>query len=277
MKTIVTHISPDLDAIASSWLIKRYLPEWESAEHAFVPAGETYEGKPADIDPDIIHVDTGMGKFDHHQLRERTSATKRVFDYLAEEGYVKEKDLEAIERMVTFITEIDNFGEVHFPDPTNIRYAFCIHEFIYPLRSQFTSDTELMSVVMLILDSILYTEKNNLRAEEEIKEGVIMKTHWGQTLLMETKNEAAVKYALKKGFEMVVRRDPETATIRIKTQPNKKYDLTSLHTVIVKADPKATWFLHASKNMLLNGSTKNPNSIPSNLTLHRLIEILKEI
>lgn len=277
MKTIVTHISPDLDAIASTWLIKRYLPDWESAEHAFVPAGETYEGKAADIDPDIIHVDTGMGKFDHHQLSERTSATKRVFDYLAGEGYIKEKDLDALEHMVAFITEIDNFGEVHFPDPTNIRYTFCLHEFIYPLRSSFSSDKELMYMVMLIIDSILFTEKNNLRAEEEIKEGVVMSTAWGKSLVMETKNEAAVKYALKKGFEMVVRRDPESATIRIKTQPNKKYDLTPLHKKIVKADPKATWFLHASKNMLLNGSSKNPNSVPSSLTLHGLIEILKEI
>ncbi len=277
MKTIVTHISPDLDAIASSWLLKRYLPEWDSAEHAFVPAGETYEGKAPDVDPEILHVDTGMGRFDHHQLSERSSATKRVFDYLSEEGYIKEKDLEALEQMVTFITDIDNFGEVHFPDPTDVRYTFCLHEFIYPLRSKCSSDTELMSLVMLILDSILYTEKNNLRAEDEIKEGVVLSTHWGKTLVMETKNEAAVKYALKKGFEMVVRRDPETSTIRIKTQPSKKYDLTSLHTQIVKVDPDATWFLHASKNMLLNGSTKNPNSRPSSLSLHRLIEILKEI
>ncbi|CAN5225009.1 hypothetical protein BH09PAT2_BH09PAT2_01180 [soil metagenome] len=277
MKTIVTHISPDLDAIASTWLILRYLPEWGNADHAFVPAGETYEKKPADLDPDVIHVDTGMGKFDHHQLTERTSATKRVFDYLAEEGFVKERDLEALEHMVLFITEIDNFGEVHFPDPTNIRYMFCLHEFIYPLRSKFTSDKELMYMVMLILDSVLYTQKNNLRADEEIKEGAILKTKWGKTLVMETKNEAAVKHALKKGYEMVIRRDPDTSTLRIKTQPNDKYDLTPLYEKIKIEDPKATWFLHASKNMLLNGSTKNPNSIPSSLTLHRLIEILKEI
>ena len=277
MKTIVTHISPDLDAIGSSWLIKRYLPDWESAEHAYVPAGNTLENLPPDDNPDIIHVDTGLGKFDHHQLSERSSATKRVFDYLSEEGYIKERDLPAIEHMVLFITEIDNFGEVHFPNPTDIKYTFCLHEFIYPLRGQLTSDTELMSMVMLIMDSILFTVKNNLRADEEIKEGVILRTSWGKSLVMETKNEAAVKHALKKGFELVARRDPETSTIRIKTQPDKKYDLTSLYEKLMKVDSKATWFLHASKNMLLNGSSKNPNSVPSSLSLHRLIEILKEM
>lgn len=276
-KTIVTHISPDQDAIGSSWLIKRYLPEWESAEHAFVPAGQTLDGKDPDADPNIIHVDTGLGKFDHHQLTERTSATKRVFDYLAEEGYIKEKDLIAIEHMVLFITEIDNFGEVHFQDPNSTRYAFCLHEFIYPLRSQLTSDTELVSMVFLILDSILFTVKNNIKAEEEMKEGLILKTKWGKTLVMETKNEAAIKYALKSGYELVIRKDPESGHVRIKTLPDEKYDLTKLYKKILKVDGKASWFLHSSKNMLLNGSSKAPDSVPSGLSLKRIVEIVKEI
>ncbi len=86
-KLIVTHMSPDLDAISSSWLIKRYLPEWESADHDFVPAGQTLNGMQPDSDPNVIHVDTGLGRFDHHQLSEKSSATKRVFDYLTESGY----------------------------------------------------------------------------------------------------------------------------------------------------------------------------------------------
>ena len=172
-KTIVTHMSPDLDAIASSWLIKRYLPNWESAEHAYVPAGESLNGMKPDADPNIIHVDTGLGKFDHHQFSKRLSATKRVFDYLAQEGYIKERDIDALERMTHFVNEIDNFGEVAFPDPVDIRHAFCLHEFIYPLRSKLSSDTELMSAVMLILDSILLNVKSNLHAEKEVKEGAV--------------------------------------------------------------------------------------------------------
>jgi len=274
-KLIVTHISPDLDAITSLWLIKRYLPGWESAEHAFVPAGETLEDKDPDQNPDIIHVDTGLGKFDHHQFNKRLSATKRVFEYLIEEDCIKKKDLAAIEHIVSFVTEIDNFGEVHFPDPTDIKYSFCLHEFIYPLRGQLSSDVELVNVIFLVLDSILYTIKNNLKAEEEIKEGVVLKTTWGKTLVVEVQNEVIIKYALKMGYDMVVRRDPEKLTIRIKTQPDPKFDLTRLYEKLILVDPKATWFLHASKNMLLNGSSKNPNSIPSALSLSRLIEILR--
>src|SRR3989344_449769 len=44
MKIIVTHSSPDLDAITSAWLIKRFLPGWEDANIQFVPAGERVGG-----------------------------------------------------------------------------------------------------------------------------------------------------------------------------------------------------------------------------------------
>lgn len=276
-RTIVTHMSPDLDAIASAWLVRRYLPGWDMAEYAFVPAGTTLNGMKPDSDPNIIHVDTGLGRFDHHQFSDRLSATKQVFDVLSEEGHIKEKDFEALEQMTMFVTEIDNFAEVHFPDPTNIRYSFCLHEMIYPLRGRLSSDTELMHLVMLMLDGVLMNVKNELHAEKEIQEGYGMKTTWGRTLVIETKNAVTVKHALKDGYELVARKDPESGHVRFKTQPSKKYNLAPLYAIITKKDQKATWFLHASNNMLLNGSSKNPNSVPSRLSVKDIIEILSSV
>ena len=40
MKIIVTHAAPDLDAVTSVWLIKRFLQGWNEAEVRFVPAGQ---------------------------------------------------------------------------------------------------------------------------------------------------------------------------------------------------------------------------------------------
>ena len=40
MKIVVTHTSPDLDAIVSVWLIKKFLPEWQDARSEFVQAGD---------------------------------------------------------------------------------------------------------------------------------------------------------------------------------------------------------------------------------------------
>ena len=66
MTIIVSHIWPDLDSITSIWLLKRF-GGYKDAELAFIPTGNTLNGMPVDSDPEVIHVDTGRGRFDHHQ------------------------------------------------------------------------------------------------------------------------------------------------------------------------------------------------------------------
>src|SRR5260221_1621815 len=77
MKIIVTHMSPDWDAITSVWLLKKYLAGWQDAAVKFVPAGQRLNNiklKSENVeqnDPiervgedEIIHVDTGLGPLD---------------------------------------------------------------------------------------------------------------------------------------------------------------------------------------------------------------------
>lgn len=42
------------------------------AELDFVPAGSTWHDPAPDANPQIIHVDTGGGRYDHHQRKSRT-------------------------------------------------------------------------------------------------------------------------------------------------------------------------------------------------------------
>ncbi len=49
MKIIVTHSSPDMDAITSVWLIRKYLPGWENSIVKFVPAGERLNNSGAEV------------------------------------------------------------------------------------------------------------------------------------------------------------------------------------------------------------------------------------
>src|SRR5947209_4451968 len=86
MKIIVTHSSPDWDAITSVWLLKKYLLGWQEAQVQFVPAGErlaesgkrkaestlnasllTLHSIEQIGEDEVIHVDTGLGPLDHHQ------------------------------------------------------------------------------------------------------------------------------------------------------------------------------------------------------------------
>jgi hypothetical protein len=48
MKTIVTHMSVDLDAVTSAWLVRKYFPGWQEAQFAFVPIEQTLNNLPPD-------------------------------------------------------------------------------------------------------------------------------------------------------------------------------------------------------------------------------------
>jgi len=277
-KIIVTHVSCDLDGITCIWLIRKYLPGWQKAEIIFVPAGTTLNNRPADEDPNILHVDTGMGKFDHHQIKDRhLSAAKRVLQHLEKEKLIKDKEVEAIRRIVEYVANIDNFGEVFFPEPTLDIYDFMLHQIIEGLRATRGDDSERCSLGIELLEAELQIFKNKLKAEEEIKKGLVFKSKYGNSLGMETRNEEAIKLALKSGYLLVVRKDPERGFVRIKTLPDDKIDLTPVYKSVKKADPGADWFLHVSKNMLLNGSAKNPKVIASKLSLKQVIDLIKKI
>jgi len=55
MKIIVTHMSPDWDAITSVWLLKKYLMGWQEAEVRFVPAGQRYKNSEFRIQNEESH------------------------------------------------------------------------------------------------------------------------------------------------------------------------------------------------------------------------------
>lgn len=276
-KTVVTHLSVDLDAVTGVWLIKRFLPGWEDAKLAFVQAGTTLDNKEPDK-PDTVHVDTGLGMFDHHQIRDfKESGTKRVFEHILKKGFVKEKDKEALSRIVEFVTSTDHFQEVFFPDPTSDIYDFSLHQVVTGLRAVISDDQERCEIMFIMLDAILQIFRNKISAEKEIKKGYVFQSTCGKTLALESPNEEAVKLAFKMGYEMVVRKDPLKGFVRIKTLPDEKSDLTGLYEKLKKADSQADWYLHVSKNMLLNGSYKNPHMKPSSLSLQTLIDIIKKM
>ncbi len=278
MKTIVAHLSPDLDAISAAWLLKRFRPDWAEAELAFVPAGTTLDGQVVDSDPDIAHVDTGLGQFDHHQLKDRNqSATRRVFDWLVTQGHINKYTITPLGRIVDFVTTIDSFGEAYFPDPTSDNYDFCLHQLITGLNATNKNSQAVCETVFSLLDGALLVIANKCRAEKELKHGFTFESHWGKSLAIESANEEAMKLALKMGYQLVIKRDPVSGHVRIKTFPAPHLDLTPFYEILLKRDPKATWFLHISTHMLLNGSAKNPLSVASALSIKQIIAIATQI
>lgn len=277
MKIIVTHLSPDLDAIASVWLIKKYLPDWNDAQIKFVPSGTTLDNQLPDTDKNVIHVDTGLGKFDHHQINDYTSATKLVFKYLVGREYVEEREIKALEKIIEYVNSTDHFAEVFYYEPDADRYDFMIRQLVDGLKVINREETKLIEIIFQLLEAVLIVFKNKVSAEEEIVNGFVFQSYLGKSLAIESKNEEAVKLALKKGFTLVIRRHPEVGFTRIKTLPDKKYTLKPIYEKILIKDKVGSWFFHISGHMLLNGSSGNPKLIPTTLSLNKIIEIVKSI
>jgi len=299
LKRIVTHTSPDMDAITSVWFIKRYLPGWENAELRFVPAGQrlgnlTEEKAQQLTDPieiiagnEVIHVDTGHGPLDHHQTADQdVCAASLTFEYvkknLTKNSIVAEK-IEALERIAKFVIDVDHFKEIFRKDPLANYQNFSIVEILDGLKYQHPNDDKYyIEFISLCLDALVHDLENLIWAEKEIKEkAVYFDTKWGKGLGIETINDTVIKLGQLMGYVIVVRRDPRKGYVRIKTQPDEKdkkgIDLTLTSEKLKKMDPNATWFLHVSKKMLLNGTPKNPKMKPTKLSLSDIIEVLKEI
>lgn len=277
MKTIVTHLAPDLDAIASVWLVKNFMPGWENVEIITIPAGTTYQNKPVDSDKNIVHVDTGLGKFDHHQINSNTCAARLVFEYLELNCNLSVKNTPALNRLTVYVNEIDHFQDVFYPDAKADRYEFSLASLIEGLHKTIKNDQVVIEIAFKLLDSVFIVIKNKIAAESEIKSGYIFNSRYGQSIVMETGNSDALKLAQKSGFSFTAIKDPRKGHIRIKTLPLKKYNLKTLYKKIIKVDKKGTWYLHISGHMLINGSSRNPNFIASPLTSAQLIAIIKKV
>jgi len=287
MKTIVTHISPDVDAVTSVWLLKRFLPGWEEADVAFVPAGKTLDNEPPDTHEDIVHVDTGMGILDHHQTDEDTCAAKRTMEYITAQISAKGRSSvgrknfpdEALERLVDVVNDIDHFREAYYPNPMADFYDFGLVAILDGWKLIYSNDHhKIVERTLEIMDGIYRNFQNKVWAENEIKESAVdFTTTWGKGMGIETLNDEVVRVAQRMGYTVAVRKDPKKGYVRIKALPESKADLTSCYNIYRKLDSDATWFLHASKRMVLNGSIKNPDSKPTKLTLREIIDVLKKV
>ncbi len=314
MKIVVTHSSPDMDAITSVWLIKKFLPEWSDALVKFVPAGERLQrlvnqrsasssseelnARRSALDAierveedEVIHVDTGLGPLDHHQTAsDKVCGASLTWDYVKvknEELRINNVDrvknkITAVDRMVKVVVDIDHFKEVFRKDPLADYHEFDLAGILEGLKIQFPNqDDYYVEFVSKSLDAVLHTFENRLWAEKEIAQnGHEFKTRFGKGIGFETINDSVIKLAQKMGYVVVLRKDPRKGYVRIKAVPSDgktNIDLTLVCERLSKMDSDATWYLHVSKKMLLNGSVKNPKMRPSKLTLSEIIKVLESV
>lgn len=271
-KTIVTHHSPDLDAILSVWLIKKFWPHWKEAQIKYVSAGDKIEGS----EEEVVCVDTGLGKFDHHQDRNLPPSCALVLEDLKKKNPKLTKD-EALARLVDIVADFDRGNFINFPEFLSDRYEFLLEGIVNGWKKILPHE-KVMELGLLSFDGIYRSLKCRVEAEEVLKSsGIVFETVWGKAVGVTTQNDCVMEVGEREGYSLVVRKDPERKFVRIYARNDRGVDLTPIFEKLKKFDPEATWFLHPSRYLLLNGSGKNPAMKPTKLSLEDVIEVFKKI
>lgn len=285
-KLIVTHRSPDLDAIASTWIFHHFLSAtYADAVFTFVSAGETLPAEQAAqlgfTEKDVVHLDTGWGPFDHHQperAQKRVCATSLAYEHLCLIQKDKKED-KALIYLVEYITQIDLFEDSAWKDADDMRYELMLNGILNGAKASAQyDDAQLQQFGFSLLNAAYAQLRDEFKALEIISlEGQSFKVGSVKAIALASSNGAVEKRAQKMGYDLMVRKNESKGDIRIKATPRvKNLDLTPVYERILKEDSVGTWFLHGSKRMLLNGSSKNPSQIPSPLSLIQVVKILKE-
>jgi len=261
--TIVGHLAPDLDCLTAIWILIRFGGA-TNADLRFVPAGATLGGLLADADPQIVHVDTGGGRYDHHQPAVRSlCAAELVRRAVA-------PDDAALERLVQQVGRIDNATA-----PAGEHGFFNISSLITGYNLLFPNHPHHVAYAMLPnLDAWYEHEARQIRLEAAFARRIEFPTLWGLGIAMESDDGGSSRLAYRHGAVLYAYRDGQ-GWMGVAAQARSTVNLSEIYADLRQVDSEADWYLHPSKRLLLCGTAKAPPRVPSRLTLAELVRVIQ--
>ncbi len=235
------------------------------ADLQFVPAGTTLDGSLVDRDPQIVHVDTGGGRFDHHQRPHDTSLSAAELVRRAIAPYDT-----ALKQMVDHVTRLDN---ANYRGKDTL--FFNINDLIAGYNELFPNHPHHVAQAMLPnFDAWYQHEARQLRLERAFAERREFPTRWGLGIAMQSEDGASSRLAYQHGAILYVYRDGR-GYMGIAAQSRSNVDLQPVYSDLKRVDPVADWYLHPNHRMLLCGTPKAPPQVPSQLSLDELVEVIR--
>lgn len=274
MKTLVTHVKPHLDDICGIWLLRAYLPGFSKATIRFIPideqGGKTWDGRPVDSNPSVIHVGVARGKFDEHRGVKNASATTLVWNYLKRKGFAPRNRRErvALQRIVDYVYAEDTGRLKGLPHRNTM---------LPVLLSGFHESRHRTRIGFLLLQSLLHIETTALTLEDDWKRRIEFKTPWGRGVALETAAAGSDDFSYRNGFVLVVTYNPKTSDRSIRAAANSRAHLGALARAIRAREPEAQWYLHHSGKLLICGDVVAPRVKRSTLALREIIALIRSL
>jgi hypothetical protein len=258
---IVGHLAPDLDCLTAIWILIRF-GGFSHTEIQFVSSGSTLHSQPVDTNPYIIHVDTGGGRFDHHQRLQRdVCAAELVRRSVAPRN-------QALERIVYQVNRIDH-AEDHSGGFFNIQALINGYNLLFPNHPDHVA-----SAMLPNLDAWYEVEDRQIRLEEAFEQRIEFETPWGLGIALESADGGSGKLAFSRGAVLYAYRDGQ-GWMGIAARARSSVDLSDVFDGLRMVDYDADWYLHPNRRLLLCGTAKSPPRVPSRLTLRELIRVIQ--
>lgn len=271
MKTLVTHINPHLDDIASIWLYKKFHSDFESAEQEFLSQSQTDKIAGSET-KDRVFFGIGKGRFDEHKGDKEDCAASLVWKEIKEKKLAPKDavELASLVELVEWVTMVD-LGKT----PIQQYDEFSVPAFIRPHDGKKESSKEAVLLGGKILDRILEVLKNKNNSLHDWEKRIEFKSKFGKSFAVESDfiNRSFCK-STGEGQLFIIYSSRFKAVEYF--TPSFNVDLEPIYKILAKIEPDR-WFLHHSHHMLLCGSGSAPDSKLTKLTFKELIEIAKSV
>jgi hypothetical protein len=266
---LITHIRPHLDDICAMWLFARFVPEAADATFDFAPnsasGGDMHDGD------DRVCIGIGRGKYDEHKGDVGDCATTLVWKDVQDKVRVDDVTRAAIGRIVEWVL-LEDTGKLNtephrfFSVPSMIDGFFDGHD-------RDSAATNAFGFTML--DALLVSQRNEVRIAQDWKGRVEFDSRYGRAVAVVGQARQVDAYAYAKGFPLVLIMSADRTYHTIRADANSDIDLTPTWEKIRAREPKASWYFHHSKKMLICGGDHHPNAVLSKMSLKELVETVK--
>jgi uncharacterized protein UPF0160 len=267
-RIIVSHVSPDWDAICSLWLLQRF-GGFADAEIALVNTGTPDVGLLARAS---AVVDTGRvldpehHRFDHHQLpgNEASSccAASLVFQWLKKDA----ADLEYLAPLIDLIYA----GDTGKP-AADLSRKVGIHAILSTRKAAEWSGMNLIGLGYALLDDIAAHLKHAHEARATLDRYTVYRSRDGLVIALDGAPQHATTAAFEASAQLVVWHNPQADTIGVGINRARESGIDcgvliglAAHYVDAGAlfDELMSWYRHPSGFCALRGSAKAPDARP---------------
>jgi hypothetical protein len=276
---IVTHTSPDFDAIGAVWLLRRFYPGLADAEVRFVNTGNP---DPAILDAAVAVVDTGRVydvsrlRFDHHQLpgaaSNATCATMQVYIALCEECS-QHTELYHLDDLIGLIKNGDTGGNEYGAQWSR---RVGIHALLSHFKTTIQDDYAILGYGFMLLDTLAAHLKARHVAHQTLQAYTVYRSDDNRVIALKDAPQHATSAAFDQGARLVVFADYAKNAIGVMRGGEWQEPHVGMLVELLIADGAVnadvigetdTWFLHNGGFFAGRGTAKAPRADPITVDL----------